>query len=137
MRIFKNTWFTRFAGKEGITDDELKGLVSQLEAGQSDANLGGGVYKMRVARPGESKAGGYRVIVFFRSEERTFYVYGFSKSDRANISVKELKAYKEAAREYFSMTSDQLNQRVIHGQLQEDETFNTAPPSLEKEHVTA
>jgi hypothetical protein len=44
MRVFKNTWFTRFAGKEGITDGELREAVNQLEAGQADADLGGGVY---------------------------------------------------------------------------------------------
>ena len=119
MRIFKNTWFTRFAGKEGITDGELKEAVNRLETGQADADLGGGVYKVRVARSGEGKSGGYRVIVFFRSEERTFYAYGYAKSDRANISTKELKAYKEAAKEYLAMSLDQINQRVKHGQLVE------------------
>ena len=69
-----NTWFGRFAEKEGITDDELKEAVKRLEMGQADANLGGGVYKVRIARPGEGRASGYRVIVFFRSEERTFFV---------------------------------------------------------------
>ena len=67
MRIFKNTWFTRFAKKEGIKDTELYETVSQLEAGQADADLGGGVYKVRVARQGEGKSGGYRVIVFLRA----------------------------------------------------------------------
>ena len=99
-------------------------IVGTLESANAykafwTANLGGGVYKMRIARSGEGKAGGYRIIVFFRSEERTFYVYGFAKSDRANISDKELKAYKEAAREYFSMTLAQLKERVRHGQLVE------------------
>ena len=70
MRVFKNTWFTRFAKKEGITDSELREAVNQLEAGQADADLGGGVYKVRIARPGKGKSGGYRVIVFFRSEEQ-------------------------------------------------------------------
>ena len=51
VRIFKNTWFTRFAGNEGITDGELREMVSQLEAGQADADLGGGVYKIRLAGP--------------------------------------------------------------------------------------
>ena len=47
---------------------------------------------MRVARPGEGKSGGYRVIVFFRSEEQTFFVYGFAKSNRDNIDRGELLA---------------------------------------------
>jgi len=41
VRIFKNTWFTRFADKEDITDGELREIVDQLEAGQADADLGG------------------------------------------------------------------------------------------------
>ena len=76
MRIFKNTWFNRFADKEGITDGELVEAINLLEAGQA-IDLGGGVYKMRLSRPGGGKRGGYRVIVFFKSEERTFYEYGF------------------------------------------------------------
>ena len=46
VRVFKNTWFARFADKEGISDGELKEAVNQLEAGQADADLGGDVYKM-------------------------------------------------------------------------------------------
>jgi hypothetical protein len=42
VRIFKNTWFTRFADKGGITNGELRELVNQLEAGQAEADLGGG-----------------------------------------------------------------------------------------------
>jgi hypothetical protein len=44
VRIFKNTRFARFAGKEDISDNELREAVNQLEAGQADANLGGNVY---------------------------------------------------------------------------------------------
>ena len=117
VRIFKNTWFNRFADREGITDGELREMVNRLEEGQADADLGGGVYKVRVARPGEGKAGGYRVIVFFRSEERTFYAYGFAKSDRANISQKELIKLKKQAKSLFSMSDVQitaaLKERVL------------------------
>jgi hypothetical protein len=117
VRIFKNTWFARYAGKEGISDNELKEAVSQLETGQADANLGGDVYKVRIARPGKGKSGGYRVIVLFRRAERTFYVYGFAKSKRANISEKDLKAYKEAAKDFFSLSAEQLEERIKHGQM--------------------
>jgi hypothetical protein len=44
--------------KECIADSELREPVDQLEAGQADTNLDGGVYKIRIARPGEGKSGG-------------------------------------------------------------------------------
>ena len=112
MRVFKNTWFTRFADKEGITDSELKEMVNHLEAGQAEADLGGGVYKVRVARTGEGKSRGYRVIVFFKSEERLFYVYGFAKSDRSNIDQKETREYKALAKKYLNL-SDEIIEKAI------------------------
>jgi hypothetical protein len=117
VRVFKNTWFTRFARKENISDEELREVVKQLEAGQPDADLGGDVYKMRIARPGEGKSGGYRVIVFFRSEERTFFVYGFAKSDRGNIGQKELRVFKDDAKDDFSLTDEQISDRIRKGTL--------------------
>ena len=121
MRIFKNTWFTRFADKEGITDGELREMVNQLEAGHADADLGGGVYKMRVARPGEGKSGGYRVIVFFRSEERTFYQYAYPKSSRGNIGQKELRSYKRMAKIRFAMSDCELAVAINAGEFIEIE----------------
>ena len=117
MRIFKNTWFTRYAGKEDISDDELREAVNQLEAEQAEANLGGNVYKLRVARSGEGKSGGHRVIVLFKSGERTFYVYGFAKSERDNISEKTLRNFKKAAKEFFSMTDEQIDMTIKNNQL--------------------
>jgi hypothetical protein len=109
VRIFKNTWFTRFANKEGISDTELKETVDRLESGQADADLGGDVYKMRIARQGEGKSGGYRVIVFFRSEERTFFVYGFAKSDKENIDRGELQGFKIDAKYQLALTDEQID----------------------------
>jgi hypothetical protein len=119
MRIFKNSWFTRFAVREGIADGELRGIVGQLEAGQADADLGGGVYKVRIARPGAGKSGGYRVIVFFRSGERTFYMYGFAKSDMGNISEKQLRNLKETAKIALAVSDKQLEERVEKGEYTE------------------
>ena len=111
MRIFKNTWFARFAEKEGITDGELSEAVNRLESGQAEADLGGDVYKMRLARPGEGKSGGYRVIVFFRSEERTFFEYCFAKSDRGNISEKELRIFKKRAKIRLALTDEEIRDK--------------------------
>ena len=119
MRLFKNTWFNRFAKKEGITDDELKEAVSQLEAGQADADLGGDVYKVRAARSGEGKSGGYRVIVFFKSEERTFFHYGFAKSALENINKGELKVMKRQAKKHFAQSDEQIKMQLMNGTLLE------------------
>jgi len=108
VRVFKNTWFNRFASKEGISDKELLEIVDQLEADQADANLGGDVFKVRVARQGEGKSGGHRVIVYFRNEFRTFFMYGFSKSDRDNISEKDLKRFKLDAKKQLSITDEEI-----------------------------
>jgi hypothetical protein len=115
VRVFKYTRFNRFADKEGITDKELLEMVEQLEAKQADANLGGDVYKVRIARPGEGKSGGHRVIVYFRNEFRTFFVYGFSKSDRDNINEKELKRFKLDAKKQLSITDGQIRELLQDG----------------------
>jgi hypothetical protein len=117
VRIFKNTWFSRFAQREGITDDELKNIVSDLEKGVWDADLGGGVYKKRIARSGAGKAGGYRTIVLFKSGQRAFFVYGFAKSKRRNIEGWELKHYKENAKDRFALTEDDIKPLLEKGSL--------------------
>jgi hypothetical protein len=120
VRIFKDPWFARFASKEGIQDSDLKEIVNTvLVAGQADADLGGGVYKVRIARPGEGKAGGYRVIVFYKIKERTFFRYGFAKSERDNISKGDLNIMKKQAKKYFAQTDEQINMQVANGRLLE------------------
>jgi hypothetical protein len=119
VRIFKNTWFARFADKEGITDGDLREMVNQLEAGQAEADLGSGVYKVRVARSGEGKSGGYRVIVFFRSGKRTFYVYGFAKSSLGNINEKQLRDFKRTAKAVLALTEKQLDDVLKTGKYLE------------------
>jgi hypothetical protein len=119
MRIFKNTWFTRFAGKNEISDEELKVLVNNLEAGSAEVDLGSGVYKQRLARHGKGTSGGYRIIVFYKSGEQTFFVYGFAKSDRENLREDELQAYRKMAKAVFSLTGEQLDELVAKGKYKE------------------
>jgi hypothetical protein len=71
---------------------------------------GGGVYKMELARKGEGKHGGYRSIVIFKSEFRSFFVYGFPKSKMDNIEDNDLRYYRKQAKERFSLTDEQINE---------------------------
>ena len=112
MRVFKYPRFHRFTKKEGITDSELLEIVKQLETGHTNAGLGGGVYKERLVRSGEGKSGGYRIILYFKNEFRTFFVYGFSKSERDNISDLELRAFKSDAKDQFILSDEQIEVRL-------------------------
>jgi hypothetical protein len=118
-RIFKTRWFQRFARKEKIGDAVLLEAVARAEKGQVDANLGGGVIKQRIARPGQGKSGGYRTIILFREGERAVFMYGFAKSDRASIGADEEKQFKEAARHVLRLTEKQLAELVKEGDFVE------------------
>jgi len=69
LRVFKNAWFVRFVRKEQISARALWDAVECAEQGQIDADLGGGVIKQRIARPGEGKSKGYRSIVLYRKAD--------------------------------------------------------------------
>ena len=108
MRIFKSRWFERFARKEGIADALLREAVVRAGRGQIDAELGGEVIKQRIARPGQGRSKGYRTIIFFRRGEKAFFMYGFAKSQRANIADDEKEQFKEAAKHVLAVTERQL-----------------------------
>ena len=54
MRIFTNAWFRRFARRENIDNRTLKAAIARADKGLIDVDLGGGVIKQRIARPGKA-----------------------------------------------------------------------------------
>lgn len=86
----------------------MREAVARAEKGQIDAELGGGVIKQRIARPGQGKSKGYRIIILFRPGATAFLVYGYSKSRRANINNAEEEQFKEAAKYVLTLTELQL-----------------------------
>ena len=119
MRVFKNAWFGRFARKEKISVEALWEAVDRAEKGLIDADLGGGVIKQRIARPGESKSKGYRSIVLYRKDDKAFFVYGFPKSDLGNIRDDEQEQFKKAAKSILVLADEQIRQLIENGQFEE------------------
>jgi hypothetical protein len=117
VRTFKGKWFNHFAAKASISDDVLRQAAAEIEQGVVKANLGGDVYKKRIARPGQGKSGGFRTIVFFRSGERLIYWYGYPKNERDNISDSEEKSYKLLAKKYFSYSEEQIEAAIKAGEI--------------------
>ena len=108
LRTFKTKPFARFANRERIADAALCDAVRRAGRGQVDADLGGGVVKQRIARPGQGRSGGFRAIVLFRRGERSFFVYGFTKSGRDNLRLDELKAFRVLADAMLGMDEADL-----------------------------
>lgn len=119
MRIFKNAWFVRFARKQKIADAALREAVERAEKGSIDADLGGGVLKQRIGRPGQGRSGGYRTIILYRRRERAFFIYGFAKNDRGNIDRDEEEAFRKAAKHVLALSEAHLAGLVGRGQFVE------------------
>ena len=119
MRVFKNAWFERFARKENISAEALWDAVDRAEQGQIDADLGGGVIKQRIARPGGGKSKGYRSIVLCRKGDRALFVFGFPKSEQDNIREDEVLHFKKMAKQVLALADEQLQRLIDNGQFEE------------------
>ena len=114
-RIYKTAWFEKFAREEKIEDATLVAAIRNAEKGLIDADLGGGVIKQRVARPGAGKSGGYRTIILYKAQDRAVFVYGFAKNDKANLDPDEVKAYRLAGGLVLGLTEAQIAEQVEAG----------------------
>jgi hypothetical protein len=119
VRIFTSRWFQRFARREGIADAALREAVARAGKGQIDAALGGEIIKQRIARPGQGRSKGYRTIILFRRGAQAFFVYGFSKNQRANIDADEEQQFKEAEKHVLALTEKQLAELLKNGDFVE------------------
>jgi hypothetical protein len=122
MSVYATKEFRRFARKAGLADAKLLEAAHDLVAGRYDADLGGGVFKQRVAREGGGKSGGFRTIILFRIGSHSFFAHGFAKSDKANVSAKELKALKRLADVLLGFSDEQIAAAQAAGELIEVES---------------
>lgn len=119
MKIYRSAWFAKFARKEDIDDAALCEAVERAERGLIDAELGSGVIKQRVARPGEGRSGGYRTLMFFRQSERAIFAFGFAKRSKANLDVGELAIFRRAAKIVLALSQAQIDAEVVAGTMME------------------
>lgn len=123
LRVFGNKPFMRFARKFGATDKDLWEVLQE----EPDADLGGGVYKFRLARESEGSSGGARSIVAMKRHERIVMMYAFEKKNSPNINSKGLKAFKRLAKIYLERSDEEMEKLVKIGEMLEIK----APPAQE------
>jgi hypothetical protein len=119
MRIWKTRWVARFTRREGISDRSLREAIERAERGIVDADLGGGLIKHRVARSGQGRSGGYRMLVAHRVGDRAVFLYGFAKNDRENIDAEELMTVRDIAAGWLAAGDDRVARAIVEKELLE------------------
>lgn len=95
MRIYKTKVFDRWLKKTELTDADLIQAVNEMNNGLIDVDLGEQVFKKRIALPGRGKRSGVRTLVASKIQDQWFFLYGFAKNERDNISDQELRVLQE------------------------------------------
>jgi hypothetical protein len=101
VTIYQTKGFNRFARKAKITAADLLDAVDRAHRGLIDADLGGGLIKQRIARPGQGKRGGHRGIVAYWVGDLAVFLFGFSKNELENIGPQDLADLRLLAKGWF------------------------------------
>lgn len=112
MHILKTKSFNRWAKEVKLSDPALVQAIDEMTEGSYEANLGGSVYKKRIAVAHRGKSGGVRTILAFKTHKTAIFLYGFAKNMRDNITKKEEEALKKLAKIYFSYDENQINHAI-------------------------
>jgi hypothetical protein len=115
--IYKTRWFDRWARKQDLDDLSLCKAVEEMLAGLYDADLGCGLFKKRIARPGQGKRSGFRTLIATNKGDGWFFVFGFPKNERSNIDKDEEAALKKLASELLSLTPEDLEKETLKNKL--------------------
>ena len=86
--------FQKSAQAAGMTAGEVEALVTALARNPlAGISLGSGLRKVRAARTGAGKSGGYRTIHFFGGDDMPiFLIVCFAKNQKDNITEAERKS---------------------------------------------
>lgn len=119
MPIYKTKVFAKWVGKQDLSDAALCAAVAEMKRGLFDADLGGGLFKKRVARPEQGKSSGYRTLIATNRNSRWVLVYGFAKNERSNIDKDEETALNELAGYLMGLSQAKLAEACQAGVLTE------------------
>ena len=81
--------------KKHLSGAQYRELQNQILERPSQGALirgSGGLRKIRLARPGTGKSGGFRIIYYYAvSDERIYLLDLYAKSEQASLSPEQLK----------------------------------------------
>ncbi len=119
MDIYLSKPFTRLVRRDGLTDVHICQAIGEMNEGLIDADLGAGLFKKRIAIPGQGKRGGWRSLLGFQAGNKAFFLYLFSKSRRDNINAAEMKVLKRLTKYYLTLKPAEIKAALQCGELRE------------------
>ena len=105
--------------KTGLRDASLLLAINEMENGLIDADLGGNVFKKRVAFLGAGKRSGARVLVASKVSGKWFFLFGFGKNERETIGNDELIQLQGTARLLLHLSETDIEKLLLIGELKE------------------
>ena len=103
--------------KSDVSDKSLLEAAKEIATDNYEAYYGNGVIKKRVANKGRGKSSSVRTIVAFKSGKDCFFIYGFEKSAKSNISPNEERAIKVVAASLYANSDDDIIRLIKNGGL--------------------
>jgi hypothetical protein len=117
MRVFKTRRFSKWADKNEIEDSCLFQAALEVQSDQYEANYGQGVIKKRISNKNRGKSRSTRTIIAFKKGKDCFFIYGFEKSEKANLSDSEEKALKLLASDLLDQSLARLEEWILDQSL--------------------
>ncbi len=115
MKELTTKQFAKWASKQEIPETELATALAEVQAGIFEANLGGHIYKKRIHFEGKGKSAGGRTIICYKKEDRAIFIHGFAKNEKANLSKKELHAFKEFSKILLGLSPEGIALAIENG----------------------
>lgn len=119
IRILKTRMFCQWMKKTPLKDKDLCKAIEEMMRGMVDADLGGHLYKKRVAFPGRGKRGSARTLIATNNSNRWIFLFGFKKNDKENISPAELSYLQMLAQDLLEYSDLLLDSAIVQGKIQE------------------
>ena len=112
MTIIALESFERAAKKVRLAQTEREALILLLERVPASGDLisgAGGARKLRLAREGGGKSGGYRVITFFGGGAMPVYLIDvYAKNVKTDLSADERSQVKSLCKELLKLHRDKM-----------------------------
>jgi hypothetical protein len=104
MRFVETPIFTKVIERL-VSDEDYRSLQIALMLRPEQGPVirgGGGLRKLRWARPGGGKSGGLRVIYYWAPAEEVFYMlYAYAKNEQGDLTAAQTRALGQLVREEF------------------------------------